>query len=94
MKARRHLDDLDDLLFDYITNANPKSNEDLKRYLRRYPQFREAIIDFTATWRALSIVEKVLPPPPSDPAAERELLRRAQAEFRAMWRRRSSEKTI
>jgi hypothetical protein len=94
MNSRCRLDDLDELLFDYISNANPKSNEDLKRYLRRYPQFREAIIEFTATWRALSIVEKVLPPPPSDPAAEKELLRRAEAQFKALWRRRSSEKPL
>ncbi len=32
------MDELDDLLFDYATRANPKSNEDLKRYLRRRPQ--------------------------------------------------------
>jgi hypothetical protein len=48
--------------FAYISHANPKSNEDLKRYLRSYPGFREEIIEFTATWRALSIVAKILPP--------------------------------
>lgn len=79
----------DDLLFDYTTRANPKSNEDLKRYLRRYPQFREEIIEFTATWRALSIVEKVLPPAPLDPVAERQILRQAEARLRSMRRRRA-----
>ena len=86
--------ELDDVLLDYVMNANPKSNEDLKRYLRRYPQFREHIIDFAATWRALSILEKVLPPPPRDPKAERKLLRRAEAQLRAAWRRRSSENPL
>jgi hypothetical protein len=84
----------DDLLFDYTTRANPKSNEDLKRYLRRYPQFREEIIEFTATWRALSILDKVLPPPPPDPRLEREFLRRAQARLRAMRRRRANGKAL
>ncbi len=88
------MDELDDLLFDYTTRGNPKSNEHLKRYLRRYPQFREEIIDFTASWRALSILEKVLPPAPPDPVVEREILRRAQARRRAMWRRRASGKAI
>lgn len=88
------MDDLDDLLFDYTTRANPKSNEHLKRYLRRYPQFREEIIDFTANWRALSILEKVLPPALPDPLVEREILRRAQARLRAMRRRRTSGKAI
>jgi hypothetical protein len=59
-------DELDMLLFDYVARANPKSNEDLKRYLRLYPLYREEIIEFTANWRA-SIVEKVTPPPLLDP---------------------------
>lgn len=84
---RVDLAEADDVLFEYATRGNPKSNEDLKRYLRRYPQFREEIIEFTATWRALSIVEKVLPPAPSDPAVEARLLRRAQARLRALRRR-------
>ena len=57
--------DADDVLFDYVAHGNPKSNEDLKRHLRRHPRFREEIVEFTATWRALSILEKVLPPPKS-----------------------------
>ena len=84
------MDELDNLLFEYVAHANPKSNEDLKRYLRRYPRYREEIIDFTANWRALSILDKVLPPPPVDPALERQMLRRAQADFRARRRRRAS----
>jgi hypothetical protein len=55
--------EINDVGFAYISHANPKSNEDLKRYLRSYPGFREEIIEFTATWRALSIVAKILPPP-------------------------------
>lgn len=94
MSACYNPDELDELFFDYITRANPKSNEDLKRYLRRYPEFREAIIEFTATWRALSIVEKVLPPAQLDPAIEQQLLRRAQARCRAMRRRRVSGRAI
>lgn len=80
--------DLDIVLFDYIARGNPKSNEHLKRYLRRYPEFREDLIEFTANWRALSIMDKVLPAPPSDPAAEREILRRAKAQVRGLMRRR------
>ena len=39
MNASCNSDELDDLFFDYIARANPKSNDDLKRYLRLYPQF-------------------------------------------------------
>jgi len=88
------MDELDDLLFDYTTRANPKSNEDLRRYLRRCPQFREEIIEFTANWRALSILDKVLPPALPDPIIERQILRRAQARLRAMRRRRRRGKPI
>lgn len=94
MNASCNDDQLDELFFDYITRANPKSNDDLKRYLRLYPQFREAIIEFTATWRALSIIEKVLPPPTADPVAERQLLRRAQARYSAIRRRRAGAKKM
>jgi hypothetical protein len=94
MSAHCNSDELDDVLLNYVMNANPKSNEDLKRYLRRYPLFREAIIDFTATWRALSILDKVLPPPPRDDDAEQELMRRAEAQLRTAWRRRPGEKLV
>lgn len=94
MNASCYDDQLDELIFDYITRANPKSNDDLKRYLRLYPQFREAIIEFTATWRALSIIEKVLPPPTDDPVIERQLLRRAQARSSAIRRRRAGAKKM
>ena len=87
-------DELDMLLFDYVARDNPKSNEDLKRYLRLYPQYREEIIEFTANWRALSIVEKVTPPPLLDPAIERRIVRRAKARLRAMRRRHTSETDI
>jgi hypothetical protein len=83
------MDDLDAVLFDYVAHGNPKSNEHLKRYLRRYPEFREDIIEFTANWRALSIVEKVLPPAQPDSAADRDILRRAKAQLRGVMRRRS-----
>ncbi len=88
------MDDLDDLLFRYITSGNPKSNEHLKRYLRLYPRYREEIIEFTATWRALSIVKKVLPPPPPDPVLDRQILRRAQAQLRVLLRQRASERVF
>jgi hypothetical protein len=82
------MDQLDLVLFDYITRGNPKSNEDLKRCLRRYPEYRDDIIEFTANWRAFSILDRVLPPPASDPAADRELMRRAKAQLRRLMRRR------
>jgi hypothetical protein len=79
--------DLDDVFVAYVGQANPKSNEDLKHYLRRYPQYREEIIEFTANWRALAILETVLPPPETDPAAERRLMRHAKTHLRALQRR-------
>jgi hypothetical protein len=89
---KHYVDDLDQVLFDYSTRANPKSNEHLKRYLRRYPAYRDDIIEFTATWRALSILDKVLPPPPPDPRGDRQILRRAKANFRALTRRRAGSR--
>jgi hypothetical protein len=79
------MNDLDVVLFDYIAQANPESDDDLKRYLKRYPQYREEIIEFTASWRALSILDAM--PPEHDPAADREILRRATAQARALMRR-------
>jgi hypothetical protein len=81
---------LDDVLFKYVSQGNPKSNEDLKRFLRLYPECREEIIDFTATWRAMSILDRILPPPMPDPAVERELLRCAKTSLQALRRRRAS----
>ncbi len=77
----------EDVLFKYVSQGNPKSNEDLKRFLRLYPGYRELIIDFTATWRAMSILDKVLPPPTPDPVVEGQLVRRAKARLRSMRRR-------
>jgi hypothetical protein len=65
----------DDVLFEYVWQSNPKSNDDLKRFLRLYPEHRDEIIEFTATWRALSILERVLPPAPLDPGEELQRLR-------------------
>jgi len=80
--------DLDDVLFKYVSQSNPKSNEDLKRFLRLYPLYREEIIEFTATWRALSILEWVQPPP--DPVDERLLVQHAKVHLRTMQRQRAS----
>ena len=74
----------DDVLFKYVSQANPKSNEDLTRFLRLYPEYREEIIEFTATWRALSILETILPPAPPDPVVERQIERCAKARRRAV----------
>jgi len=71
----------DDVLFEYVWQSNPKSNDDLKRFLRLYPEHRDEIIEFTATWRALSILERVLPPAPLDPGQELQLLRYAKAQL-------------
>lgn len=80
----------DDVLFKYVSQGNPKSNHDLKRFLRLYPECREEIIDFTATWRALSILDRILPPQMPDPAVEREWLLCAKKNFHALRRRRAS----
>jgi hypothetical protein len=82
------LQSADDVLFKYASEYNPKSNDDLKRFLRLYPTYREVIIDFTATWRAMSILDSILPPPEPDPIVEQKLLQRARAQLRAMRRRR------
>jgi hypothetical protein len=79
----------DDVLFEYVWQSNPKSNDDLKRFLRLYPEHRDEIIEFTATWRAMSILERVLPPAPLDPGQELQLLRYAKAQLRAVQRRRA-----
>jgi hypothetical protein len=86
--------DLDIMLFDYVAHGNPKSNAHLKRYLRRYPEFREDLIEFTANWRALSIVQNVFPAPQPDPAADRDILRRAKAQLRGLMRRRSGARAV
>jgi hypothetical protein len=83
--------ELDDVLFEYVAHGNPKSNEDLKRFLRRFPEHREEIIEFTATWRALSILDTALPAPEPDPIVERQILKRAQARWRAQRRRQAKE---
>jgi hypothetical protein len=80
----------DDVLFRYVSQYNLESNDDLKRFLRLYPMYREEIIDFTATWRALSILDKILPPPEADPVVDRQLLKQARAQLRAALRRRAS----
>jgi hypothetical protein len=80
---------LDDVLFNYVSCGNPKSNENLKQFLRLYPKYREEIVDFTATWRVLSILEKVLPPPPLDPVVERQMMQHAKADLRVKHRHRT-----
>ena len=80
----------DDVLFNYVSRGNPKSNEDLKRFLCLYPEYREEIIDFTATWRALSILDAFLPPAPLDPVVERQMVQRAKAHLRVKQCRRTS----
>ena len=77
---------LDNVLFKYVSQGNPKSNEDLKRFLRLYPLYREEIIEFTATWRALSILEWVQPA--ADPVDERLLAKHANAYLRTGRKRR------
>jgi hypothetical protein len=47
-------------------------NVDLVPYLRCYPQFRDEIIEFTADWRACSILKTVLAQPAPDPRLERD----------------------
>jgi hypothetical protein len=83
--------DLDDVLFAYVAHGNPMSNEQLTRFLRRFPEHREEIIDFTATWRALSILEQVLPAPTPDPLVEQQIWKRAQTRRRVQRRRQAKE---
>jgi uncharacterized protein YfaA (DUF2138 family) len=80
----------DDVLFEYVSQGNPKSNDDFRRFLQLYPEYREELIDFTATWRAMAILDTILPPTPIDPLVEREMLHCARAHARAMCRRRSA----
>jgi hypothetical protein len=72
-----------DVLFDYVTHGSPNSAEHTRRYVGRYPQFRDEIIELAAVWRALSIIEAVLPPPEPNLVGDRRILWRAQVEFRA-----------
>ena len=81
------MSEVEDVLFDYVSHGNPKSDEHLRQYLRRYPRFREEIVEFTANWRVASILEAVLPSARPDPVVERKLLRRGQARCRRMQRR-------
>jgi hypothetical protein len=82
---------LEDVLFDYISEGHPGSNEHLKRFLRRFPAWREEIIDFTATWRALLVLERSQPEPEPEPLIERRIWKRAQARWRALHRRQAKE---
>ena len=82
----------DDVLFEYVSQGNPKSNDDFRRFLRLYPECREELIDFTATWRALAILDTILPPTPIEAPIEREAMRRARMQARAMWRRSSGDR--
>jgi hypothetical protein len=52
--------DANDVLFGYVTRGNPSSTEHTKRYLRRYPQFRQEIIELAAVWRAISTIESLV----------------------------------
>jgi hypothetical protein len=83
--------ELNNVLFEYVAHGNPKSNEHLKGFLRRFPEQREEIIDFTATWRALSILEATLPVATPDPLVERQIWKRAQARRRVLRRRRPKQ---
>lgn len=52
--------DANDVLFDYVTHGNPSSTEHTKRYLRRYPQFSQEIVELAAIWRAISTIQFLL----------------------------------
>lgn len=52
--------DVNDALFDYVTHGNPCSTEHTKRYLRRYPQFSQEIVELAAIWRAISTIQILL----------------------------------
>jgi hypothetical protein len=78
--------ELADILFEYTACGSPTCDDDLRRYLRLYPEHREGIVDFTAAWRSMLILDKALPPPTPEPAVERRILRRAKARCRALRR--------
>ena len=84
--------DVYQVLFDYITQGSPNSAEHTMRYLRRYPQFRDEIIELAEIWRAFSIIEALLPPPEPDPVGDKQILWRAQVEFRALRRGRAKDR--
>lgn len=79
------MNELEDLLRDYATHSDPKSNADLRHWLRLYPQFREEIIEFTADWRALSMLDHAL-------SLERKFIRRALAQLISRPRRRGDDR--
>jgi hypothetical protein len=83
--------DVYEVLFDFITRGTPNSAEHTMRYLCRYPQFRAEIIELAEIWRAFSIIEALLPPPEPDPVCDRQILWRAQVEFRAPRRGRAKD---
>jgi hypothetical protein len=78
------MNELEDLLRDYAIHSDPRSNADLRHWLRLYPQFREEIIEFTADWRALSMLDQAL-------GLERKFIRRAQARLINRPRRRGND---
>jgi hypothetical protein len=81
-----------DVLFDYVTRGSPNSTEHTERYLRRYPQFRAEIVELAALWRALSIIEALLPPAERDPVGDRPVYWRAAAQDHAERRRRARQR--
>jgi len=80
----------DEVLVKYVAQGNPKSNDSFRSFLRRYPEHREELIDFTATWRAMAILDRIAPPTPIDPQVEQEMLLYARTHTRVLSRRRSS----
>ena len=79
------MNELENLLRDYATHGDPRSNADLKRWLRLYPQFHDDIIKFTASWRVLCMLDQAL-------SLERQFIWRAQARLMRRPRPRRNER--
>lgn len=60
MNNREWRKDLEDVLNEYVASSSNPSKELLSEWIRRYPEYRQEIIDFTASWSLMNH----LPPSP------------------------------
>ena len=79
---------LDDALNTYVEENDGPTAENLQKWVRRYPQFREDLVDFAAVW-----AEQLFLPPATEMGAEAEkvLVDRAMSHVLNMAYRRGVE---